>query len=53
MVTSLQIGDDSNHLDDPGVRDLLEVALTDQMAAGLLSRFLRGIGPSPDSCTSG
>ena len=49
MITSLQIGGHSDHLDDPGVQELLELALTDQMAAGLLSRFLRGdrtvIGP--------
>lgn len=42
MITSLQIGGHSDHLDDPGVRELLELALTDQLAAGLLSRFLRG-----------
>ncbi|WP_328291357.1 YkgJ family cysteine cluster protein [Kineococcus sp. NBC_00420] len=39
MITSLQIG---NHLDDPAVQELLELALTDQAAASLLSRFLRG-----------
>ncbi|WP_432485282.1 hypothetical protein [Kineococcus esterisolvens] len=33
-----------DHLDDPAVRELLELALTDQMAAGLLSWFLRGDG---------
>jgi len=42
MITSLQIGGHDDHLDDPGVRELLELALTDQRAAGLLSRFLRG-----------
>ena len=42
MITSLQIGGQSGHLDDPAVRELLEPALTDQMAAGLLSRLLRG-----------
>jgi len=40
MMTSLEIG---GHADvAPQVRDLLELALTDQLAAGLLSRFLRG-----------
>ncbi len=42
MITSLRIGGHSDHLDDPGVRELLELALTDQLAAGLFSRFLRG-----------
>ncbi|WP_432536997.1 hypothetical protein [Kineococcus arenarius] len=42
MIASLQIGGHSDHLDDPAVRQLLELALTDQMTAGLLSRFLRG-----------
>ncbi len=42
VITSLHIGGHDNHLDDPGVQELLELALTDQLAAGLLSRFLRG-----------
>ncbi|PRY06016.1 hypothetical protein CLV37_1364 [Kineococcus rhizosphaerae] len=42
MITSLQIGGHSDHLDAPAMRELLELALTDQTAAGLLSRFLRG-----------
>ena len=42
MITSLRIGGHSDHLDDPGVQKLLELALTDQLAAGLLSRYLRG-----------
>jgi len=42
MFTSLQIDGHRHHLDDPTARELLELALTDQTAAGLLSRFLRG-----------
>ncbi|GAB3470009.1 YkgJ family cysteine cluster protein [Kineococcus endophyticus] len=42
MITSLQIGGHGDHLDDPAVRELLELALTDPLAAGLFSRFLRG-----------
>lgn len=42
MIISLRIGGHDDHLDDPGVQGLLELALTDQTAAGLLSRFLRG-----------
>ena len=42
MITSLQIGGHGDHLDIPAVRQLLELALTDQMAAGLPSRFLSG-----------
>ena len=38
MITSLQIG---GHLDAPAVRELLELILTGQVAAKLLSRFLR------------
>ncbi len=41
MITSLQIGGHSEHLDDPTVRQLFELALSDQMPPGLPSRFLR------------
>jgi len=40
MTASLEIGGYADIA--PGVRDLLELALGDQLAAGLFSRFLRG-----------
>lgn len=42
MITSLRIGGHDDHINDPGVQELLELALTDQLAVGLLTRFLRG-----------
>ena len=42
MLASLEVGGHHEGWDDPAMRELLEVGLGDEDAAGLFARFLRG-----------